>query len=459
MSFNPENQHRATIIRGRAKTDMDNLLPIYANILESICSCSKDDFPARFNKRLENVLSVSTKKTLDNHRTEIAHKLFGMYYEDREGIVQISEKTLKLLKDNDQPAFFKDICNKFQFPNGMKKIHKIKEDIEAELNIRQCAYILELLRLAKEKSTAFTKDEIGYYVLNALDVLQGKVSPEEVLQTILDRRKTNIVKKVQVNGKASSFATQHIRETLNYLELANLITVHDQEIFLNTKESNAISKMASFWNKPLPFDLLKYDLNSPDGIHDMYLDWDEYYSRLSEPVPGIFDTPATTLTGREAESIFGFTPKSGDPPLDIGKEGEAYVYKYEREKVEAFNPKLKNKVLNLSNIKGLGFDVQSVWAEPGPKAEHKIFIEVKSTKRVTVPSKDLNDTVTLTRSEWVAAEQYGIDYRIFRVYFTPKKIVILSIEDPFSKSEEGLVNVTPKIYEVTFTEKSGEFMQ
>lgn len=446
MSYNPERQYRAYIIRGRAKTRMDDLLPVYANILATICPCRKEDFTANFDEQLIKVLAISTKKTLDNHRTEIAGKLFGMHYEDRQGMIQISENTLKLLKDTDQPAFFKDFCNKLQFPNGMKKFHKLKVDLEAGLYIRQCAYVLELLTIAKETNTILTSDEIGYYVLNSLEVLRGEVPPEEVLQTILNRRKTKIIKRVE----SGSYGKQHITETYNYLELANLITVHDKEIYLNMKESRVISYMASLWNKPLPFDLLKYKLDSPEGRHDMYLDWYEYYSKLSDPTPGFFNTSAST---------FGYTPEPDELPSDIGKEGEAYVYKYERERVEAFNPKFKNKVLNLSNQKGLGFDIQSVWAIPGPKAEHKIFIEVKSTKRVTVPSKKFSDTVSLTRTEWVAAEQFGSDFYIFRVYITPEKILILSIGDPFSKSQEGLVSVTPRIYEVTFTEKSGKFIQ
>lgn len=446
MSYNPERQYRATIIRSRAKTKMDDLLPVYANILERICPCKKEDFTSKFDDQLITVLSTSKKKTLDNHRTEIAGRLFGMYYEDIEGIIHIAEKTIKLLKDNDQPAFFKDICHKLQFPNGMKKFHKLKLDLEAGLHIRQCTYILELLMIAKERNIILASDEIGYYVLNSLDVLRGEVPPEHVLQTILERREKNIIKKV----KSGPYWNQHIKETYNYLELANLITVHNKEIYLNMKESKVIGYLASLWNKPLPFDLLKYELDSPEGRHDMYLDWYEYHSKLSDPTPGFFNTSAST---------FGYTPKPDELPSDIGKEGEAYVFKYERERVEAFNPKFKNKVLNLSNQKGLGFDIQSVQAIPGPKAEHKIFIEVKSTKRVTVPSKKFCDTVTLTRTEWVAAEQFGSDFKIFRVYFTPEKIRILSIGDPFSKSQEGLVNVIPRIYEVTFTEKSGKFIQ
>ena len=70
MAYNPERQYRATIIRGRAKNDMDNLLPIYANILYQICPCNKDEFPLSFNKQLEKVLVISAMVTRGGEHAE-----------------------------------------------------------------------------------------------------------------------------------------------------------------------------------------------------------------------------------------------------------------------------------------------------------------------------------------------------------------------------------------------------
>ena len=37
----PEHQYRCTIIRGKSQTDMEDLLPLYANIVHKYCPCKE----------------------------------------------------------------------------------------------------------------------------------------------------------------------------------------------------------------------------------------------------------------------------------------------------------------------------------------------------------------------------------------------------------------------------------
>src|SRR5690606_22795303 len=108
MTYIHTDQHRVQTIRGKAQNELDNLLPFYASVISEICPTSKEAFFSFFEKKLKKQFGTSiTKKALDNHRSEIAGKLFGMYYIDEFNTVHISERTLKLLEDNDQTAFFK----------------------------------------------------------------------------------------------------------------------------------------------------------------------------------------------------------------------------------------------------------------------------------------------------------------------------------------------------------------
>ncbi|MDW8553561.1 hypothetical protein SD304_13730 [Staphylococcus nepalensis] len=179
--YNPSEQFRCEIIRGRTRS-ADDLLPAYAEIIYDICPCTEEIFGIEFNKQLSETLGNTTNKTLNNHRTEIAGKLFGMYYKNSEGIIFMSERTEKLLRTSDQPAFFKDICFKLQFPNGMDKFHTLKEKIRNKLSIRQYPFILKVLMLSYDYGYFLTKDDVGYYILNSLHVLQGLVTPEEVVK-------------------------------------------------------------------------------------------------------------------------------------------------------------------------------------------------------------------------------------------------------------------------------------
>lgn len=455
MSYNPDNQYRCHIIRGRAKNRMDNLLPAYAQILERVCPCSGADFKELFNKELQKILPVSTDKTLSNHRTEIVGKLFGMYYVDHDGYVDISQRTEKLLRDGDQPAFFKDMCNKMQFPNGMDKPQKLLRDVSHKLNIRQCAYILELLKLAEEANVALAVQEVGYYALNALEVLQGKVLPSEVLRTINTDRSKGIEKEVHAKGKASSYIRQHISETFNYMELANLIKVENKSVRLNQKEKSVIDFIASSWNKPLFFDVYKYDIESKEERDRMYFEWQMEYSQLDKLSSKVFDTPLAAIADRQEDPIIeAIVSGKVDDEAKLGDEGEVYVYNLEKERVRAFSYRLAHKVLLLGKTKGLGFDIQSVRATPGPEAEYATYIEVKSTIRVTKPDDNFGDTVTLTRNQWVAAEQHRIDYSIYRVYFTPEKVFVYVIGDPVGKSQEGIIEAAPTAYRLDFKLKA-----
>ena len=164
--YDHSKQYRCTIIRGKSQSEIDDMLPAYASVLDSICPCSIQEFPSLFNERLAIYLSENKrkKKTLDNHRTEIAGKLFGMYYVQDE-YVYISERTLKFIEDTDQPAFFKDVCYKFQVPNGMQKTATVLTRIKDNLSLRPNAFVLKVLDYAKNAGIRLSKKDIGYMFL------------------------------------------------------------------------------------------------------------------------------------------------------------------------------------------------------------------------------------------------------------------------------------------------------
>lgn len=454
MPFDHTKQYRATIIRGKAKSDLDNLLPAYANIISEICPCTVGDFPQMFNERLLKFLTSSTKKTLDNHRTEIAGKLFGMYYADAEGIIQPSERTIAFLENHDQPFFFKDICFKFQFPNGMDSVPTLLEKIQHRISIRQFPFILKLLLIADRNATFITKDELAYYVLNALEVLQGSVSPEEVFSTIAGARQNKMSFKVEYPGKASSYSMQHINEQLNLLELANLVRIDSGNVYLNKMEADAINYIADSWNEAPGFDVYKFNLADPAQRKAMYFDWDLYYGKLAPEAAAKFVTKIEALEFQmQPVSIPVAGPVSGKTTVELGDEGEGYVYKIEKERVCNFDPRLANKVRLFGKTKGLGYDIQSVVAMPGENAEFARYLEVKSTKRVTPPdlsSNGLIDAVNFTRNEWVAAQQHKDSYSIYRVYFTSKGVSIFVINNPSKKIEEKKITLIATTFRLDF---------
>ncbi|QUA52191.1 protein NO VEIN domain-containing protein [Aristaeella lactis] len=458
--YNPENQYRCTIIRGKSQKDIEDFLPAYAQIINEICPCEESIFENEFNKKLSGLIPPnSPQKTFNNHRTEIAGKLFGMYYKvhsdyNDDIYVYPGERTIKYLKDQDQPAFFKDICYKMQFPNGMTKFETVKERLGLGISIRPCCYIVEVLIEASRHDIVLTRNDIGYYVLNALDALKRIASPYEIVETIVKDRNKGITSHVIGNPeKASSYNVQHINEQLNYMELANLIVLHnDGTVRLNEREIVTINLFASHWDDDPAFNVAEYDLNSVQAREFFEFAWGQYYSALSADAAS-FETSLSALISDNDHSNDTQTEQEDDNTVELGDEGEKYVYEYEKKRVSEFSARLANKVLAMGKTRGLGYDIQTVMAIPGDKAEYVKYIEVKATKRITAP--DINDslwldTINMTRNEWVAAQQHGDYYSIYRVYFVRGNVLMYIIENPYKLYEKGTLSITPTTYKMDF---------
>jgi len=452
MPFNPDIQYRCTIIRGKSISRMDDYLPVYAEILNEICPIPTKEFDKNFDGKLSRYIK-DDGKTIKNHRTENVDKLLGMYFE-KDGIIYISERTKKFLADNDQPAFFKSVCYKFQQPNGSQKIQTTtREKIENGIHFKPYHFILSLLKTAATKKQILTKNEVAYYVLNALEVLQGKVSVDEVLKAILYDRAKGIEKKVDTS-KNYAWGYQHINEQFDYLELANLIRKDGKSIWLNARELLSIDFFIKDLKRPLVIDFTRFNLDKKGASKEIELEWQVYFGALTEAEEEKF---ATSIDSLEAALPTDELPKTPSiSTIELGDEGENFVLQVERDIVKAFNSRLVNKVNYHGKTKGLGYDITSIEANRNKKnPEYFRYIEVKATKRVHPPDfTDTLDTINLTRNEWVAAEQHAIHFYIYRIYFTTKGTFISVIKDPVKKNDDGILYATPTVYRLEFSEKA-----
>lgn len=463
MNYTPEHQYRCTIIRGKSQNDMEDFLPLYADIVHRNCPCTKDVFVERARKRLSkalfqteayDLLSDSNQKTVDNHLTEIAGTLLCLYYYDYDAevedeIVYETEACRFIQEKGDNPAFFKNLCLNFQFPNAAKWKKYVQEDIDNSIDIKPFCYVVSLLYYAQSRpeKELLTKQEIGYYVLNNLDVLQGKITSDVVYNRIMSDRKN----KIKRNPLSGSREWQHIKEQFNLLELANIIETDANYLWLNKNETVAIKLFMEKLDKD-KFDIYSYSLETPEEWRVLVSDWRQHYGSFNKELEGmqtLFNSEIVVVGHEEQKAHSGATKSS----VDIGDDGEALVFRLEQERVRSYKERLVNKVLLLGKTKGLGYDISSIEADENPKRpEFARYIEVKSTKRVTEPSFNAEwlDSLNITAKEWVAAEQYGDYYNIYRVYFTKNKTIIVRIQNPFKKYQDDEIEVYPTIYQMNF---------
>jgi hypothetical protein len=449
--YTPDIQYRCTIIRGKSISRMDDYLPIYAEILSEICPISAKSFAKEFDERLYKYIKDNSK-TIKNHRTENVDKLLGLVYEKDE-IIYLSDRTKKYLEDNDQPALFKSVCFQFQQPNGSQKLNTVIEKIQNNISFKPYHFILSLLQKAEQQSIILTKHEIGYYVLNALEVLQGKVLADEVLKIIISDRKNNVSKKVSVT-KNFAWDYQHINEQYDYLKLANLVREDSNNIWINSKEQMTIDYFIDNLKLPLAIDYSKYDLTEENIGKKIELEWQEYFGNSADIKQEKFNTSINSLDA--VTSILKGQSTSGKSTVELGNEGENFIFEFEKNLVKSFNPRLVNKVNYLGKTKGLGYDIISIEASRNRiNPEFLRYIEVKATTRVNPPNfTDTLDSVNLTRNEWVAAEQHACHFYIYRIYFTNFGTFISIINDPVKKNIDGILYATPTIYRVEFSDKA-----
>jgi len=448
--YNPDIQYRCTIIRGKSISRMDDYLPIYAEILSEICPISAKIFAKEFDERLSKYVKDDAK-TIKNHRTENVDKLLGLIYE-RDGIIYLSDRTKKYLDDSDQPALFKSVCFQFQQPNGSQKINTLIDKIQNGISFKPYHFILSLLQKAQQNSIVLTKHEIGYYVLNSFQVLQGKISVEEVLKTILSDRANKITKKVSVT-KNYAWDYQHINEQFDYLKLANLIRDDNTNIWINSKEQITIDYFIENLKLPLAINYSKYDLEEKNIGKKIELEWQEYFGNSSQVAQEKFNTSVNSL---DAVTSISKGQQVGKSTVELGDEGENFVLEFEKNLVKSFNPRLINKVIYFGKTKGLGYDILSIEASRNlSNPEFHRYIEVKATTRVTPPNfTDTLDSINLTRNEWVAAEQHASHFYIYRIYFTNFGTFLSIINDPVKKNIDGILYATPTIYRVEFSDKA-----
>lgn len=328
----------------------------------------------------------------------------------------------------------------------------MKEDIAHQLKIKPFCFVVSLLYYAQSLQDKYilTKQEVGFYVLNNLDVLKGEVTCKEVYERIIYDRANN-VKRDKLSGSRD---WQHIKEQFNLLELANIIETNENYLWLNKNEADAIKLFIDqYQSSKINFDCYKYKLGTTEE-NKIYLNaWRKYYGKFNTALLSLsssFNTSKIIINDRGTQIMQSGAIKS---TVDLGDEGEALVLKYEQNRVGNFKKRLVNKVLLLGKTKGLGYDISSIEADENPqKPEFARYIEVKSTKRVTTPKFDSqwSDTLNMTAKEWVAAEQYGEYYNIYRVYFTKDSTIIVRINNPFKKAQEGLIDVYPTIYQMNF---------
>ena len=226
--------------------------------------------------------------------------------------------------------------------------------------------------------------EISNLVFNDLRVTTGEIQPEQLLETLIANR----VQKIRYDG--SSNLSQHGREFMGYLVLANLLSIDETNstFKLNINESTSVDNIIK--NNEM-FEFSTEYVDSLEIRKKTDREWDLWFGSLSKLEESRLSTPVNAF--REIIEKEGFADQAEGAPSpitsnlkNIGDLGENIVLKYERVKIHSIRPDKAGLVAKVSHDTTLGYDIQSLELEDLNIKKH---IEVKTTNRTYPPDASI----------------------------------------------------------------------
>jgi hypothetical protein len=365
-----------------------------------------------------------------------------MFYIEN-SLVEIAPLTLKLIEDGDQPAFFKVLVSRLQFPNPSAKKNKYDEEVEDDLCVKPLVLVLDLLKVAHSHQDRVSFSELAFFLLNSLEALQGKFSGADIYGIILRARG----RKVVIPSFQGSAAAQHIKESLNLLVLANLIRTDSSTYWVNQLETDAINEICK---NSANLEIFR-SRNSFESHEEYQQAWKKYLTDLSSVPISIFETQIMTLGAVSPQRLVPSKPKRR--ANDIGREGELLVLDLENLALESAFPSKGLVAQDYTAKRGIGFDIESIFHNEPTLNGGPHRIEVKSTVRVTRP--DLRGSITpdgftLTRSEKQAIETYQETFSIYRVYIFAGGYSIHILRNPSKLDKQKIITFLPDTWSANY---------
>lgn len=445
-------EYRVNFIRGRSQNILDTMLPAFASAVNEVCPVLETNLTSGLVQHLTKFFPNVENKTLNNYATEIIGQLFGMVVHNESGSCQISELTDKLLRDFDQPAFFKVLASRIQFPNPMnRKRLDYERAADDGCHVRPLVLVLEVL---KELNGPATYLEIRTFVLANLLALNGTQPANLIVKNILRSRRENFTLP-DPSEPNKPYHHQHIREMLGLLVLANLIRENSSGSYeLNSSETTTLEWLFREKSNQALFRALEQH----EDYRDFQKSWSKWYGSLPKGVdPEVFATRVDALGIDPTNSFIGPNRSTsvGHSTQEVGRIGEEIVLNWQLSEVGKHRPQDVKHVKDRSMERGIGFDIQSVWTN-GDNAGEFWYLEVKTTKRATKPDAISNqlDLVNLTANEYRAAKSHGRNYSVCRVYLFSGGFEVFIITDPVAKSATGEVILEPADWSLFITEKA-----
>lgn len=456
---------RIHFVRPRFKSNIENVLLYMANECCRIpqCSCSE------YNQKYLNAIKMfpgnigMTKKTLDNWRTEIP-ALFGFYKEDKDAdITETSQMAVFLHENQDLTQFLRLFLYSFQFPGGHMKAVDVKDIIYNNIRFKPARTIIQVLlagntilsEQGSSKEMSLSAEEATYCIFNDIRVTSGDVSANEIAQIILNNRKNKVKyynpkdKKIRsLTGipRTKGDVTRYAKDILDYMEIANLLTITNGYYYLKGNEVVAIQKFRDdkTWFNGYNSFYGKKNIETME-LTKIEPEWFEYVNNSMKP--DLFKTDVQATFGQTGtidvvidDRIKEVVSSDDRTMKDIGNLGEAMICGHEkmRLKVNGYEEFVRLVQIVDSPSYHPGFDIDSYEADG---TEDHRYIEVKTT----ISKKKIQMFgFHMSPNEWRVAGTIKEHYCIYRLMLSEQDKILYVLRNPVSLYKTDKIEAEPR---------------
>lgn len=452
-------------IRPRFKNNVEEVLLYVATSITGLSGLPKKEFDEKLNKILFDFdkNKTSTKKTIDNWRTEIS-ALFSFIQEDN-NMLYAGKMAERLANNQYLDEFFNYFLYSFQYPAGHIVSYNVISQIQNGIRFKPCKFILELFKegeiLEKDKEFSLTAEELTFCAYFDLRVTQGKSTAKDVVQKILENRKNGVeyyykYEQLRTNNNTYPSKGDVIRyagDILDYMVLANLLKTRGTSYyyFLNQENRALIQKHLSnseWFTLYDPF-YEQSDISTATirALEPSWFDYVNSFDNIEEFLPSLDEKESADISALVQEYYSSIQGKKTLPTKIIGDYGETLIlaHEYLRTKDKSNRQHLISKI---PTPLGVGYDLQSIEIE-----KKKRYIEVKTTRSKKAIH---SNRFKFTPNEWDTAETLGDRYFIYYLVINEQGKNIFIIQNPVKQYQLGNISIDEN-FTIEFSSNAGEW--
>lgn len=458
--------YRLHHVRPRFKNDVEEVLLYVANAITELDKMPKQAFDSELNHILFKFKNnaTSTKKTIDNWRTEIS-ALFAFIQEtDNEFFASLTARRLATNQYLDE--FFNYCLYTFQYPAGHVKPHTVIDYIRHGIKFKPCDFVLRTLiegtaLLGKPFSiTAEELTQCAYYDLRV--TAYHTKSPLDVAKQIIDNRQNKVeydhkyltLKKPNGEYPSKGDVYRYAGDILDYMVLANLLNDKGTGYYyyLNDDNQQAIDYHLNNLVWFNAYDQYYQQANIPSSeitaLEKYWFDFVNSFDNIEAFAPHLGVSERLNLSELIQEYYIQLEGGQKVPTKILGDYGETLVLAHEHLRTMDDSNNRRHLINKIPTPLGVGYDVQSIEIP-----SMKRYIEVKTTKSKKALT---NNKVRLTPNEWDSAMTLEDRYFIYYLVINENSKNIFVIQNPVKQLNEGKLKLD-KNWVVEFTEGAGQW--